>query len=116
MNRGLQVIDGQNRVEGGWMRPKFPFYKDWKAAVRDRVTASMFHPAACGPLTRLRMAPTVLGRPVREVSAYAFADLLIDTGPSATASRLVEWGRGTPVRREVLAPTSGDHTGCGHPP
>lgn len=71
----------------------------------------MFHPVPHGPLTRLRMAPTFLGRPVREVSAYAFADLLIDTGPSATASRLVEWCRGGPVRRVLLTHHHEDHIG-----
>ena len=35
----------------------------------------MFRPTPHGPLTRIRMASTVLGRPVYEVSAYAFADL-----------------------------------------
>jgi glyoxylase-like metal-dependent hydrolase (beta-lactamase superfamily II) len=71
----------------------------------------MFHPIPYGPLTRLRMAPTFLGRPVREVSAYAFADLLIDTGPRSTASRLVEWCRGGPVRRVLLTHHHEDHIG-----
>jgi glyoxylase-like metal-dependent hydrolase (beta-lactamase superfamily II) len=57
------------------------------------------------------MAPTFLGRPVREVSAYAFADLLIDTGPPATASRLVAWARGGPVRRVLLTHHHEDHIG-----
>jgi glyoxylase-like metal-dependent hydrolase (beta-lactamase superfamily II) len=57
------------------------------------------------------MAPTLLGRPVREVSAYAFADLLIDTGPPATASRLVAWARGGPVRRVLLTHHHEDHIG-----
>lgn len=71
----------------------------------------MFRPVAYGPLTRLRMAPTFLGKPIREVSAYAFADLLIDTGPSATAARLVEWCRGGPVRRVLLTHHHEDHIG-----
>jgi len=71
----------------------------------------VFHPVAYGPLTRLRMAPTFLGKPIREVSAYAFADLLIDTGPSATASRLVAWCRGGPVRRVLLTHHHEDHIG-----
>ena len=57
------------------------------------------------------MAPTLLGRPVREVSAYAFADLLIDTGPPATAARLVAWARGGPVRRVLLTHHHEDHIG-----
>jgi glyoxylase-like metal-dependent hydrolase (beta-lactamase superfamily II) len=71
----------------------------------------VFRPVAYGPLTRLRMAPTFFGKPVREVSAYAFADLLIDTGPSATAERLVEWCRGGPVRRVLLTHHHEDHIG-----
>ncbi len=71
----------------------------------------MFHPTPHGPLTRIRMAPTIFGRPVREVSAYAFADLLIDTGPPATAARLVAWARGGPVRRVLLTHHHEDHIG-----
>lgn len=71
----------------------------------------MFRPVPHGDLTRLRMAPTFLGRPVREVSAYAFADLLIDTGPPATASRLVAWCRNRPVRRVLLTHHHEDHVG-----
>src|SRR4051812_14589043 len=57
------------------------------------------------------MAPTFLGKPIREVSAYAFADLLIDTGPRSTASRLVEWCRSGPVRRVLLTHHHEDHIG-----
>jgi glyoxylase-like metal-dependent hydrolase (beta-lactamase superfamily II) len=71
----------------------------------------VFHPTLHGSLTRLRMAPTLLGRPVREVSAYAFADLLIDTGPPATAPRLVAWARGGLVRRVLLTHHHEDHIG-----
>jgi glyoxylase-like metal-dependent hydrolase (beta-lactamase superfamily II) len=71
----------------------------------------MFLPAVQGPVTRIRMAPTVLGRTIREVSAYAFADLLIDTGPKATAPRLVEWLRGGPVRRVLITHHHEDHVG-----
>ncbi|MEO6191810.1 MAG: MBL fold metallo-hydrolase [Thermoanaerobaculia bacterium] len=71
----------------------------------------MFHPTRHDSLTRLRMAPTLFVRPVREVSAYAFADLLIDTGPPATAARLVAWARGGPVRRVLLTHHHEDHIG-----
>jgi glyoxylase-like metal-dependent hydrolase (beta-lactamase superfamily II) len=77
----------------------------------DIISRFVFHPILHGPLTRLRMAPTLLGRPVREVSAYAFADLLIDTGPPATAARLVAWVRGGPVRRVLLTHHHEDHIG-----
>lgn len=64
-----------------------------------------------GSLTRIIMAPTFLGRPIRQVSAYVFEDLLIDTGPPPTASRLVEWIRGSGVRRIVLTHHHEDHIG-----
>lgn len=71
----------------------------------------MFRPSAQGPITRLRMASTFLGRPVYAVSAYAFADLLIDTGPPQTAGELTEWCRGSGVRRVILTHHHEDHVG-----
>ncbi|HYO13219.1 MAG TPA: MBL fold metallo-hydrolase, partial [Thermoanaerobaculia bacterium] len=71
----------------------------------------MFRVSPHGPLTRLRMAKTLFGRPLHEVSAYAFADLLIDTGPPPTAARLLEWCRGQAVRRVVLTHHHEDHIG-----
>lgn len=57
------------------------------------------------------MASTLLGRPVYGVSAYAFADLLIDTGPPQRAAQLVAWCRGSAVRRVVLTHHHEDHVG-----
>src|SRR5712675_806853 len=57
------------------------------------------------------MASTFLGRPVYQVSAYAFADLLIDSGPPQRAAQLVAWCRGGPVRRVVLTHHHEDHVG-----
>jgi glyoxylase-like metal-dependent hydrolase (beta-lactamase superfamily II) len=71
----------------------------------------VFRPSTHGLLTRLRMASTLLGRTIREVSAYAFADLLIDTGPPPTATRIVEWCRGQPVRRVLITHHHEDHVG-----
>ncbi|HEX4961308.1 MAG TPA: MBL fold metallo-hydrolase [Thermoanaerobaculia bacterium] len=71
----------------------------------------MFRPTPQGPITRLRMASTFLGRPVYQVSAYAFADLLIDSGPPQRAGELVAWCRGGPVRRVVLTHHHEDHVG-----
>jgi len=72
---------------------------------------TVFRPTPQGPITRLRMASTFLGRPVYAVSAYAFADLLIDTGPPQRAGQLVEWCRGSAVRRVVLTHRHEDHVG-----
>jgi glyoxylase-like metal-dependent hydrolase (beta-lactamase superfamily II) len=71
----------------------------------------VFRPLPHGPLTRLRMASTLLGRPVYEVSAYAFADLLIDSGPPQRAAQVVAWCRGGPVRRVILTHHHEDHVG-----
>jgi glyoxylase-like metal-dependent hydrolase (beta-lactamase superfamily II) len=71
----------------------------------------VFRPTVQGPITRIRMASTFLGRPVYAVSAYAFADLLIDTGPPQRAHQLVEWCRGSTVRRVVLTHHHEDHVG-----
>lgn len=57
------------------------------------------------------MARTLLGRPLHEVSAYTFADLLIDTGPPPTASRLVEWACGRGISRVILTHHHEDHVG-----
>lgn len=72
----------------------------------------MFLIRSQGPLTRVRMARTLFGRPLHEVSAYAFADLLIDSGPPPTASQLVSWARGRPeISRIVLTHHHEDHVG-----
>ncbi len=65
----------------------------------DAETLSVFAPFPYGPLTRLRMAPTVLGRPIRTVAAYAFADLTGLSPGSLAATRVAlagarETGRG----------------------
>lgn len=71
----------------------------------------MFRPTVQDSLTRIHMASTFLGRPVYAVSAYAFADLLIDTGPPQRARQLVEWCWGSAVRRVVLTHHHEDHVG-----
>jgi hypothetical protein len=71
---------------------------DAKALPEDGYDPRVFRPTPQGPITRLRMASTFLGRPVYAVSAYAFADLLIDTGPPQTAAQLVEWCRESAVQ------------------
>lgn len=76
----------------------------------------MFRVSSHGPVTRLVMARTFLGRPLYQVSAYAYAGLLIDSGPPPTAARLVEWcrsqsGMGSEIRRVVLTHHHEDHVG-----
>lgn len=70
------------------------------------------------PLTRIRMARTLFGHPLHEVSAYRIGDLLVDSGPPPTAGRLVAWcrdvrestGRGE-LSRVVLTHHHEDHSG-----
>ena len=64
-----------------------------------------------GPFTRIRMARTWLGRPVHDVSAYLLDDLLIDTGPPATARELLAWCRDREISRVVLTHHHEDHVG-----
>lgn len=71
----------------------------------------MFLVSSHGPITRLRMASTLFGRPIREVSAWQVWDLLIDCGPPTTAERLVEWCRGREIRRVLLTHHHEDHIG-----
>jgi len=71
----------------------------------------MFRTSTHGTLTRLRMALTVLGRPIREVSAYAFEDLLIDSGPPSTEADIVEWCRERPISRVLITHHHEDHVG-----
>lgn len=66
---------------------------------------------AGGTIARIRMAKTVLGRPAHEVSAYAVGDLLVDTGPPETASRLATWCRERGTRVAVLTHHHEDHVG-----
>jgi glyoxylase-like metal-dependent hydrolase (beta-lactamase superfamily II) len=67
------------------------------------------------PVTRIRMAKSLLGRPLHGVSAYRIGDLLIDSGPPPTAGRLVEWCRDAmehgELSRVVLTHHHEDHVG-----
>ena len=50
-----------------------------------------------GELTFIRMARSVLGRPVFWTGAYLVHGLLIDCGPPAVAPELCRALRGTPI-------------------
>ncbi|HYG63436.1 MAG TPA: MBL fold metallo-hydrolase [Thermoanaerobaculia bacterium] len=72
----------------------------------------MFAVRSQGLLTQLRMARTLFGRPLHDVFAYVFEDLLIDTGPPTTAAQLAAWCRTRPeIRRVLLTHHHEDHVG-----
>jgi glyoxylase-like metal-dependent hydrolase (beta-lactamase superfamily II) len=71
----------------------------------------MLETATHGPITRLRLARTVLGRPLYTVNAFLVDGLLIDTGPPATALELVAWCRKRDVRQAVNTHHHEDHAG-----
>jgi len=64
-----------------------------------------------GPITRIHLARTFLGRPLYTVEAYLVDGLLIDTGCPATASELVAWCRGREVHRVANTHHHEDHSG-----
>ena len=64
-----------------------------------------------GPITRIHLARTFLGRPLYRVSAYLVDDLLIDTGCPATARELVDWCRDKVVRQVINTHHHEDHSG-----
>ncbi|HEX7184098.1 MAG TPA: MBL fold metallo-hydrolase [Thermoanaerobaculia bacterium] len=71
----------------------------------------MLHVSSHGPITRVRMARTLFGRPLHEVSAYHLGDLLIDAGPPPVAPELVAWCRGRRIAKVVLTHHHEDHSG-----
>jgi glyoxylase-like metal-dependent hydrolase (beta-lactamase superfamily II) len=64
-----------------------------------------------GPITRIHLARSILGRPLYWVSAYLVDDLLIDTGCPATARELVDWCRDQNVRQVINTHHHEDHSG-----
>jgi glyoxylase-like metal-dependent hydrolase (beta-lactamase superfamily II) len=64
-----------------------------------------------GPITRVHLARTVLGRPLYTVEAYLVDGLLVDSGCLATASELVAWCQGRNVRQVVNTHHHEDHSG-----
>jgi glyoxylase-like metal-dependent hydrolase (beta-lactamase superfamily II) len=71
----------------------------------------MLRASAHGPITRIEMARTFLGRPLYEVSAYLLDDTLIDSGPPGAARELLAFCSGREVRRIVHTHYHEDHTG-----
>jgi glyoxylase-like metal-dependent hydrolase (beta-lactamase superfamily II) len=64
-----------------------------------------------GPITRVHLARTVLGRPLYTVEAYLVDGLLIDSGCPATSSELVAWCEGRNVCQVVNTHHHEDHSG-----
>ena len=64
-----------------------------------------------GPVTRLHLGRSVLGHPIRTAEAYLVDDLLIDSGPPATAAELARWCREREPGRIVLTHHHEDHAG-----
>lgn len=75
----------------------------------------MFRVESHGEITRIRMAKSLFGRPLHEVSAYRIGDLLVDSGPPPTAGRLVAWCRDareySDLSKVVLTHHHEDHSG-----
>ena len=71
----------------------------------------MLHPCKSGPITRIHLARTFLGRRLYTVEAYLVDGLLIDTGCPATAPELVAWCRGRDIRQVVNTHHHEDHSG-----
>ncbi len=71
----------------------------------------MLHSTNHGPITRIHLARTFLGRALYTVNAYLVDGLLIDTGCPGTARELVAWCRGKGVQRVVNTHHHEDHAG-----
>ena len=71
----------------------------------------MLQTASRGPITRIHLARTVLGRPLRTVDAYLVDGLLIESGPPATAPEMARWCRHQDVRQIVNTHHHEDHSG-----
>ena len=63
------------------------------------------------PITRLRMARTIMGRHLHDSSAFHVGRLLIDTGPPATSDQLLSYCRGNDIEKVVITHHHEDHVG-----
>ncbi len=71
----------------------------------------MLRATSHGAITRIHLARTVLGHPLRTVEAYLVDGLLIDSGPPATACQMVAWCRERDVRQVINTHHHEDHSG-----
>lgn len=75
----------------------------------------MLRPSVHGPVTRIQLARTILGRPLYTVSAFLVDGLLIDSGPPHTALELVSWLREQQVHQVINTHHHEDHSGGNGP-
>lgn len=68
-----------------------------------------------GPITRIHLTRTILGRPIYSVSAYLIDGLLIDCGPPRIAPELIAWCRQQRIRQVVTTHHHEDHSGGAGP-
>ena len=73
----------------------------------------MLEVTAREPITQVHLARAIFGRPLYTVEAYLVDGLLIDSGPPATASQMVDWCRSRDVRQMVSTHHHEDHAGGG---
>jgi glyoxylase-like metal-dependent hydrolase (beta-lactamase superfamily II) len=64
-----------------------------------------------GPVTFLRIARRVLGRPVYWTGAYYVEGVLVDCGPPATARQLLRFLDGRPLHAVAVTHHHEDHSG-----
>jgi glyoxylase-like metal-dependent hydrolase (beta-lactamase superfamily II) len=67
-----------------------------------------------GSVRVFRMARSLFGRPLYWTAAYWLDGLLIDTGPTCTASQLMRLLANTPIRQIVITHAHEDHIGGLH--
>ncbi len=72
----------------------------------------MLQVSEIGPVTRIRMARSVMGRPIHGMSAYLVDGLLVDTGPAVTAGRILEALESRRPEAIVLTHHHEDHAGA----
>jgi glyoxylase-like metal-dependent hydrolase (beta-lactamase superfamily II) len=71
----------------------------------------MLQTSSHGPITAIRLAKTVFGRPLYTVTVYLVDGLLIDSGPPHTAGEMVAWCREQALRQIVNTHHHEDHSG-----
>ena len=71
----------------------------------------MLQVSSRGPITRLHLGRSILGRPLRTVEAYLVDGVLIDSGPPATSRELARWCEDQVLEQVVNTHHHEDHSG-----